>query len=61
MVDQLETDYDMVKNKAIYAVASTIKELDSHKNMHMKYKPDFYNTKEKEICDLFLEYTVTVM
>ena len=27
----------------------------------MKYKQDFYTTKEKEIYDLFLEYLVPVM
>ena len=42
-------------------VANTIKQLHIHKNMHMTYKKDFHNTKEKEIDDFFLEYIVTVM
>ena len=45
MVDQLKTDYVMVKNEEISAVANTIKKLHIHKNMHMTYKQDLYNTK----------------
>ena len=51
----------MVKNEALFAVANTIKKFHIHKNMHMTYKQDFYNTKESEIYDLFLEYLVPVM
>ena len=45
MVDQLKKYYIMVKNEAISAVANTIKQLYTHKNMHMTYKQDFYKTK----------------
>ena len=38
MVDQLKTDYVMVKNEALSAVANTIKQLHIQKNMHMTYK-----------------------
>ena len=55
LVDQLETDYIIVKNEAISAVVNTIKQLHIHKNIHMTYIKDFYNTKEQEIYDLFLE------
>ena len=55
MVDQLKTDYFMVKNEAIPTVENTIKQLHIHKNMHMVYKQDFYKDKESEIDDLFLE------
>ena len=44
--NQLNADYVMVKNKAIYAVANTIKQLHIHKDMHMIYKQDFYRNKE---------------
>ena len=61
LVDQLKTDYVMIKNEALYAVSNTIKQLHIHKNMNMTYKQDFYKTKHSEIDDLFLEYLVTVM
>ena len=32
-----------------------------HINIHIIYKQDFYNAKEKEINDLFLKYLVPVM
>ena len=60
-IDKPATDYDMIKNKAISAVANTIKQLHIQKNMYMKYKHDFYENKVKEIDDLFLEYLVPVM
>ena len=41
LVDQLETDYVMVKNEAISAVKNSIKQLHIHKNSHMTYKQDF--------------------
>ena len=61
LVDQLKTDYIMVKNDALYAIPNTIKPLHTHKNMHMKCKQDFYNTKQKKIDDLFLEHLAPVM
>ena len=45
MNNQLDTDYIMVKNKAISAVTNTIKKLHIHKDMHMIYKQDLYNNK----------------
>ena len=59
--NQLDTDYVMVKNKAISAVANTTKKLNIQKDMHMIYKQDFHMNKEKEIYDLFLEYIVLIM
>ena len=61
LINQLDTDYVMVKNKAISAVENTIKQLHIQKDMHMIYKQDFYKNKEKEIDDLLLEYLVLVM
>ena len=61
LIDQLDTHYVMVKNKAISAVANTIKQLHIQKNMHIIYKQDLYKNKEKEIDYLFLEYLVPVM
>ena len=61
LVDQLKTDYFMVKNNALYAIANTIKPWHIHKNMHMTYKQDFCKTKEKEIYYLFLGYLAPVM
>ena len=60
LIDQLKTDYVMVKNEEIYAVAKTINQLNIYKNMHMTYKQDFYKTKDMEIC-FFLEYLVPVI
>ena len=51
--NKLDTDYFMVKNKAISAAENTIKKLHIQKDMHKIYKQDFYNNKEKEIDDLF--------
>ena len=61
LVDQLKTYYVMVKNESLSAAANTIKQLYIHKNMHMKYKQDFYKTKESEIDFLFMGYLVPVM
>ena len=61
LVDQLKTDYIIVKKKAISAVANTIKQLHVHKNIHMTYKQDFYKTKQNEIDDLFQEYLAPFM
>ena len=46
MIDQLDTYYSMVYNKAISAVANTTKQLNIQKDMHMIYKHDLYNNKE---------------
>ena len=46
---------------AITALANNIKQLHIQKNMHMIYKQVFYNNKEKEMDNLFLEYLVPVM
>ena len=54
LIDKLKTDYVMVKNEAISAVANTIKQFHIHENMHMIYKQDFYKTKESEIDDFYL-------
>ena len=51
MINQLDTDYFMVKNKAISAIANTIKQLYIQKNMHIIYRQDFYKNKQKEIDD----------
>ena len=45
LIDQMKTDYKMVKNEALSAIANTIKPLYIHKNMHMTYKQDFFRTK----------------
>ena len=55
LVDQLKIYHVMVKNEALSAVENTTKQFHIHKNMHMTYKKDLYNTKEGEIDDLFLE------
>ena len=57
LINQLDTDYVMVKNIAISAVANTIKKLHIHKSMHIIYKKYFYKNKEKEI-DIFLLNTL---
>ena len=56
--NKFDTDYFMVKNKAISSVENTIKELHIQKDMYIIYKQDLYNNKEKEIYDFFLEYLV---
>ena len=60
VIDQLNTDFIM-KNKAIYSVANTIKKLHIQKNMHLIYKQDFYKDKQKEIDELFIEHLVPIM
>ena len=54
LVDQLKTDYVMVKIEALSAISNTNKQLHIHKNMQMAYKQYFYKTKQCEIDDLFL-------
>ena len=61
LINQLDTDYVMVKNKAILTVSNTIKKLYIQKSKHIIYKQDFYKNKEKEIGDFFLECLVPVM
>ena len=53
--NQFDTDYVMVKNRAISAVAKTIKKLHIQKDMNTIYKQDFYKHKEKEVYDFFSE------
>ena len=47
VIDQLDTDFFMAKNKAISSVANTIKKLHIQKNMHLFYKQDVYKDKQK--------------
>ena len=47
LVDQLKTDYVMVKNDALSDKANTIKPFHIRKNIGMKYKQEFYKTKQK--------------
>ena len=61
LINLLDTDHVMVKNKAISVVANTIKQLNFQKEMHIINKKDFYRNNEKEIDDFFLEYSVSVM
>ena len=56
--NQLDTDYVMVKNEAIPAVANTLKQLHIQNDMHMIYNKDFYKNKDKEIHESFIEYLV---
>ena len=60
LFDKLNTDYVMIKNEALSAIANTIKPLHIYKNMHMTYTQDFYKTKQSEIDDFVLEYRVLV-
>ena len=46
----------MAKNKAIYAVANTINNLNIQKNTHFIYKQDFYEDQKKKIDETFIEY-----
>ena len=59
--NQLDTYFVMSKNKSISAVANTLKQLHTQKYMHMIYKQDLYEEKQKEMDNLFLEYLVPVM
>ena len=47
LIDQLDIDFVMAKNKSISYVANTIKTLHIQKNMHLIYKQDFYKDKQK--------------
>ena len=55
LINQMDTDYVVLKIKTVSAVANIIKQLHIQKNMHIIYKQDFYNNKDREIDDLFLE------
>ena len=59
MIDQLETDFVMAKNTAIFSVANTIK-MHIQKNIHFIYKQDFYKDYYKEIYELFTKCLVPV-
>ena len=48
VIYQLDTNFFMAKNKAIFSVANTIKKLHTQKNMHLINKQDFY--KDKRVC-----------
>ena len=61
VIDQLDTDFVMAKNKSIYSVAKTIKKLHIQKNMYLIYKQDLYKDKQKEIDELFIEYLAPIM
>ena len=55
-IDQLEKYFVMAKNTAISSVANTIKKLHIQYNLHLTYKKNFYNDKQKEIDELFDKY-----
>ena len=54
MIDQMDTEFVMDKNKAISSIAKTIKKIHIHKNMQLVYKQDYYKDKHEEINDLLL-------
>ena len=51
----------MAKNKATYAVANNIKQLNIQKDTHMIYKQDLYKKIKRETQYLFLEYLVPIV
>ena len=55
LIDQMDTDFFMTKNKAISAAANTNKKLHIQKNMHFIYKQYLYKDKQKETDDLLLD------
>ena len=55
VIYQLDTYFVMAKNKAIYSVANTIKQLHINKNIHLIYKQEFYNDKQRKIYELSIE------
>ena len=61
LIDKMDTDFFMAKNKSISSVANTIKKLHIQINMHFIYKQDYYKDKQEEIYDPFIEYLVPVM
>ena len=61
VIDQLDTDFFMAKNKAIYSVTNTIKKSQIQKIMHLIYKQELYRNKQKEIDELLIYYLVPIM
>ena len=59
LIDQMDTDFVMAK-KAISSIANIIKKLHIQKNMHLIYKKYYYEDKQEEINDLFIEYLVPI-
>ena len=45
LINQMDTDFVMAKNKAIFAVVNTIKIIHIQKDMHFIYKQDLYGDK----------------
>ena len=45
VIEQLETDFVMEKNKAISSVANTMNKLHSQSDLHLTYKQNFYHDK----------------
>ena len=60
-IDQMDTDFVMAKNKAIYSVANTIKKLQIQKIMHLIYKQELYKSKQKEIDEILIDCLVLIM
>ena len=54
MIDKMDTNFVMSKNKSISSVANTTKNLHIQKNMHLIYKQDFHKDKQNKIDDLFI-------
>ena len=54
--NQLDTYFVMAKKKA-----NSIKKLHIHKYMHFIYKQHYYEDKQKEIDDWFIEYLAPIM
>ena len=59
-IDQLET-YCYEKSTATSSVANTIKKFHIQSDLHLIYKKYFYNYKQREIDDIFIEYLVPAM
>ena len=58
VIEQLETDFVMAKNTAIYSVPNTIEKLHIQSDLHLIYKQKFCHDKQDEIDTLFIEYHV---
>ena len=61
VIDQLDTYFFMVKNKAVSSVANIIKNVHIQKNMYLIYKQDLYKGRKKEIGEIFIGYLVPIM
>ena len=48
LIDKMDTDFVMTKNKAISSVAITIKKFHIQENMHLVYKQDFYKDRKRK-------------